>query len=179
MYGNNPYDPGGLQAPSVPFEQPKSLFRFGETSIWSSFAFAGAAAMPNQNRLFSTPQGQQGQGYGAALSLAETNLREGGRVPSGVAYDVFGVACQVMHGNQAAVAGATFGGAADIPAEINDIQNVLNNVVLSWDFTQTVVEIAPVALIGQGGGVFGAIAQNAAGANSGAMNNGNGQVWIN
>ena len=82
MYGNNPYDPSGASAPSVPFEQPKSLFRFGETSIWSSFAFAGGGALASsQNRLFSTPQGQTGQGYAAALSIAETNQREGGRVP--------------------------------------------------------------------------------------------------
>ncbi len=179
MYGNNPYDPSGAAAPSVPFEQPKSLFRFGETSIWSSFAFAGAGALASsQNRLFSTPQGQTGQGYGAALSIAETNQREGGRVPSGVAYDVYGIACQVMQGNQAAVAGATFGQPADTANEIAAAQNIINNGVLSWDFTQTIVEIAPVALVGQGGGLFGAVAQNAAGANSGAMNNGNGQVWM-
>jgi len=181
MYGNNPYDPSGAAAPSVPFEQPKSLFRFGETSIWSTFAFAGGAGNPiasSQNRLFSTPQGQTGQGFANALSIAETNQREGGRVPSGVAYDVYGIACQVMQGNQAAVSGATFGVAADTANEIDAAQNIINNGVLSWDFTQTIVEIAPVALVGQGGGLFGAVAQNAAGANSGAMNNGNGQVWM-
>lgn len=62
MYGANPYDPSGAMAPSVPFEQPKSLFRFGETSIWSTFALGGGAGtvLPNQSRLFATPQGQVG-----------------------------------------------------------------------------------------------------------------------
>ena len=98
--------------------------------------------------------------------------------PSGVAYDVYGIACQVMQGSAAGVAASTFGQPADTANEIASAQNIINNGVLSWDFTQTIVEIAPVALVGQGGGLFGAVSQNAAGANSGAMNNGNGQVWM-
>ena len=45
-------------------------------------------------------------------------------------------------------------------------------------FTQTIVEICPVHLAGAGGGAFGAVSQNAAGANSGAMSHGNGQIWM-
>jgi hypothetical protein len=33
-------------------------------------------------------------------------------------------------------------------------------------------------MIGAGGGAFGAVSQNAAGANTGAMNNGAGAVWM-
>jgi hypothetical protein len=60
---------------------------------------------------------------------------EGGRVPSGVAYDVFGVSCQILHSATAgAIIGATtWGQPADTVNEISDTQNILNNGVLSWD----------------------------------------------
>lgn len=83
MYGSQ-YDPTGAPVPPVPMDLPKSLFRFGETSIWSTFNFPGATAIANtQTRLFTTPRGQTGQGFANALTIAETNLKEGGRVPSG------------------------------------------------------------------------------------------------
>ena len=85
--------------PSVPFEQPKNLFRYGEQTLWSTQLHAGAAgavALANGTyRLFTTPLGQVGQGFTNSLTIGETNLKEGGRIPSGIAYDVFGVACQI------------------------------------------------------------------------------------
>lgn len=61
---------------------------------------------------------------------------------------------------------------------VADLQNVINNGVLVWDFTQTQVYICPLMLAGAGGGAFGAVSQNAAGANSGSMGNGNGGIWM-
>jgi len=177
MYGSQ-YNPLDSKAPNVPFVQPKSLFRFGEQTIWSSQFLQGNVGIAStQNRLFSVAQGSQGQGFTNALSIAETNLKEGGKVPAGVAYDVFGVGCQIMHGNQAGDGGTT-SIAADTQVLIRDEQNIINNGALSWSFTQTQIDICPVALAGAGGGLFGAVSQNAAGANSGAMNNGNGQIWM-
>jgi len=176
MYGST-FNPARSQVPPVPMQQPTSLFRFGEQSIWSTLFMPGNVAPNQSNRLFSVALGNQGQGFANALSIAETNLKEGGRVPNGVAYDVFGVACQLYHMD---TVGDT--GDFDVPADqqvlIADLQNVICNGVLRWNFTQTVIDIAPIALIGAGGGLFGAVAQNAAGANSGAMNNGNGHVWM-
>ena len=63
-------------------------------------------------------------------------------------------------------------------AEIEQLTSCIHNAVLSWDFTQTQVDICPMILAGAGGGAFGAVAQNAAGANSGNMNNGNGSIWM-
>lgn len=83
MYGST-YNPLQSAAVDVPFDQPKSLFRFGETTIWSSFMFQGGTAVANStNRLFSVARGSTGQGFGNALSIAETSLKEAGRVPSG------------------------------------------------------------------------------------------------
>ena len=183
MYGSA-YDPAGSPIPAVPFEQPKSIFRFGETTIWSSYLLAGAGAIANSTyRLFTTPRGQTGQGFSNALTIAETNLKEGGRVPSGVAYSVFGIAAQIMQSDN-----TSDGGDLDVPkdndATIGNLINIQNNGVLSWDFTQTNVEIAPVVLCGAGGGAFGALAATdggvtpAAVSNVGNMANGNGSIWM-
>ena len=173
--------PGAGQIPGVPMQQPTNLFRFGETTLYSTFALINANAVANSsNRLFSTPLGQQGQGFAAGLTISLTNLKEGGRIPHGQAYDVYGVACQIFGGADAT--GATLATPFDTGAagagDVANLQNVINNGILRWDFTQTVVDICPVMLAGAGGGAFGAIAQNAAAANSGSMGNGNGGIWM-
>jgi hypothetical protein len=178
--------PGAGPIPGVPQHQPSNLFRFGEITLYSTFALGaalGAAVANTSNRLFATPLGQVGQGFPAALTVGETNLKEAGRIPSGQAYDVFGVAGQVMAWDQNAdQLDETFdqGGAAGgvVLGTVADLQSVVNNGILVWDFTQTQVFICPLMLAGAGGGVFGAISQNAAGANSGSMGNGNGGIWM-
>jgi hypothetical protein len=180
--------PGSGPIPGVPMHQPSNLFRFGEITLYSSFAFPAGALANTSNRLFATPLGQTGQGFGVAMTVAETNLKEAGRIPSGQAYDVFGVAGQVMGWDSTAntvdlpFADMPAGGAGVAPAaglgNIGDLQNVINNAVLLWDFTQTQVFICPLMLAGAGGGAFGSVSQNAAGANSGSMGNGNGGIWM-
>ena len=176
--------PNSGPIPGVPQHQPSNLFRFGEITLYSTFLLGGANAVANtSNRLFATPLGQQGQGFPAALTVAETNLKEAGRIPSGQAYDVFGVAGQVMGFNtttgQQSVAFAVNGAAGTAAAGVvSDLQNIVNNGVLIWDFTQTQVFICPLMLAGAGGGVFGAVSQNAAAANVGSMGNGNGGIWM-
>ena len=141
----------------------------------------GAAVIANTtNRLFTTPLGQVGQGFTGALSIGETNLKEGGRVPSGVAYDVFGVSTYVIQSDGTADAA---GDDLDVPVnaaiDINNLVNVVNNGILSWDFTQTQVDIAPIVLVGAGGGAFGVIAAaDDAAATFGNCTNGNGSIWL-
>jgi hypothetical protein len=179
--------PGAGPIPGVPQHQPSNLFRFGEITLYSTVGLGSPnAAFPlanTSNRLFATPLGQTGQGFPAAMTITETNLKEAGRIPSGQAYDVFGVAGQIMGYDRAADQldvpfnrdGAA--GAANLGL-VADLQNVINNGVLVWDFTQTQVYICPLMLAGAGGGAFGAVSQNAAGANSGSMGNGNGGIWM-
>ena len=168
--------------PPVSFDLPKNVYRFGEQTLWSTLFIAEAAAVANGvNRVFTTPLGQQGQGFGAALSIAETNLKEGGRIPSGIAFDAFGISVSVAH---SALAGDT--GAIATPIDsavtIGDLNNVITNSVLTWDFTQTQVDVCPTNLAGAGGGVFGALAATTANAGAaqqlGSMQNGNGSVWL-
>jgi hypothetical protein len=172
--------PGAGPIPGVPSQQPTNLFRFGEITLYSTLALpAGTALANSQNRIFTAPLGQSGQGFTTALTKTETNLKEGGRIPSGQAYDVYGVATQILGAdNTAGLAGQLDEPFNDTVATVQSLQNIVSNGVLSWDFTQTVVDICPIMLAGAGGGVFGAISQNAAGANSGAMNNGNGGIWM-
>ena len=171
--------PDAGPVPPVPLQQPQNLFRFGEQTIWSTlFHKASEALASSTHRLFSVAQGGTGQGFVESISIAETNLKEGGRIPAGVAYDVFGVACQVMHSGQTTDSSTNFNIPADSQGLIKDLVNIQSNGVLSWDFTQTVVDICPILLAGAGGGAFGAVSSNAAQANSGQMNNGNGSIWM-
>lgn len=173
--------PGAGPLPGVPQQQPTNLFRFGEITLYSTQWLANATNLANQNfRVFTTQLGGTGQGYAVGLTKTETNLKEPGRIPAGQAYDVYGVACQVL-GARADGIGATATQQIEPINEesmVRDLQNVVNNGILSWDFTQTVVDICPIMLAGAGGGVFGSVSVNAADVTSGAMNNGNGGIWM-
>lgn len=172
---------GRAGVPPVSFELPKNVFRFGEQTLWSSQFLAGASAVANGTfRLFTTPLGQQGQGFAAGMSISETNIKEGGRIPSGIAFDCFGIAVQqIATANQFDV-GTNAGDPVNTAAEIGDLVNLQNNGVIVWDFTQTQVEVCPIMLAGSGGGAFGALAANDAVAPStlGNVNNGNGSIWL-
>lgn len=161
--------PPGGQYPVVPMELPKAVVRVGEQALWSSQRYV-AAAVPGNATVFVTPRGQVGQGFALALSRAETNLRESGRIPGGFAYDVFGIACQAYYQASNPIVGA-------------DIRNLVGNLVLLWTFLQTQIEVAPAMLIGAGGGIYGDTADTGAaeGGTGGSrinLNNGNGQLWI-
>ena len=180
-FGNPLVSPDAGPVPGVPMEQPKNLFRFGEQSIWSTQFLPQATTIASGTyRLFSTPIGGVGQGFTNQLSISETNLKEGGRVPAGVAYDVFGVAAQVMAGNQLVDTNLTFNVAINSQANVNNLVNIIQNGVLSWDFTQTQVDICGVTLAGAAGGAYGAVATGDTGTpvTTGHMNNGNGGAWI-
>ena len=174
MYGQMALGTG--RVPPVPFSQPKNLFRYGEQVIYSTQLHQAGAIANASFRLFATPVGQVGQGFTNALSIAETNLKEGGRVPAGIGYDIFGVACSVNFASAANDTG-TINTAVDTQALTQALLNVQTSGVLSWDFTQTVIDIAPVALVGAGGGVFGSVGTGNA-VNVGTMNNGAGACFL-
>jgi hypothetical protein len=165
------------QIPSVPFQTPTNLFRFGEQSIWST-ALLPVIVGNTQTRIFATANGQVGQGFALALSIAETNLKEGGKTPAGVAYDVFGVAAEIVSSINGTDAPAQLAQPANTAAFVQDALNIQHNAVLSWDFTQTVIDICPVTLAGAGGGLFGALSTTANNTSVGHMSNGNGNIWM-
>jgi len=158
---------------AVPLELPKDVLRVGEQCIWSTVRI-GAAAVANQTfRLFSTQLGQNGQGF-APMSISETNQKEGGRIPSGLAFDVMGIACVT------APAEVKVGGGAS-PDNLSCLQTVTRHAVVSWDFLQTIIDVAPCSLIGAGGGISGGITQTnagGAGADVAYFQNGLGGLWV-
>ena len=94
---------GSGSIPSVPFSQPKNLFRYGEITIWSTQLLTGTSVIANSSfRLFSVPLSSSGQGFQNALTIAETSQKESGRVPSGMAFDIYGVSALVGKGSAAA-----------------------------------------------------------------------------
>jgi hypothetical protein len=167
------------QVPSVPFQTPTNLFRFGEQSIWSTAFFNAGAVASTQTRIFATANGQVGQGFALALSIAETNLKEGGKTPAGVAYDVFGIASEIVSASASPDAVAvTLATPANTNALVTDALNIQHNAVLSWDFTQTIIDVCPVTLAGAGGGLFGALSTTQNNTAVGHMSNGNGNIWM-
>jgi len=161
------------QGTAVPLELPKEVLRVGEQAIWSTNRIAAGAVASQQFRLFSTPLGQQGQGFGGALSIAETNLKEGGRIPSGLAFDCMGIAFIPQAGDVVN---------AHAVDDLGTVQTMLRHGVLSWDFLQTVIDVAPCSLIGQGGGAnamrSGANQGAAAAADVVSAVNGFGGLWV-
>ena len=150
---------------------PTEVRRYYEGDLWSTFLRADAAALADQNwAFFSTPIGQTGQGFGVPMSISETNMEEAGRIASGLAYTVRQVAIEPNYDDNFEV----------VRADISALQTFCVPV---WKFLNTEVEIAPVALIGQGGGIFGSTADTGAaeGGSGGSriiLNNGAGQTWI-
>lgn len=171
--------PAGIPPEGAMLKQPDNVFRYGEQCLWSSQFLPGGASVANQQfRLFSGAIGNVAQGYTLPLSRAETNLTIAGQLPQSEAFDVFGVALQIMHSTATTDSGAVMNAPADSDAEISDILTILNNCVLQWVFTQTFVDIAPAMLVGQGGGAFGAVSTTQNDTDRGHMNNGNGACWL-
>jgi len=181
-------DPSGppAQPPSVPSEPPKAAFRYGEQAVWSTQGIIGGAAVANQQfRLFATPQTQNGNGFATSLSIAETNQRVGGFLPQNEAFDVYGLALHVMHFTAASDDAVALNGTADervsvvgVNGGIQDLVNVQNNGVLTWDFTKSSIDVAPIQMIGAGGGAFGAVSTTQNAKSTGHMNNGAGTYWL-
>lgn len=158
---------------AAPMELPKAIVRIGEQSLWSAYLWAAATTLATRSgKVFTTAVGGSGQGFSSPLSLAETNLQEAGRVPSGYSFAVAGIACQWFRSTTAdSTASPTFLG--------NDVRQILANAVLQWAFLQSRIEIAPAYLIGAGGGAFGMTADTGdAEGNRSQVTVGNGQVWI-
>jgi hypothetical protein len=181
MYGTLEQGSTGMP-PRVPFDQPKNLFRYGEQTLWSTQLHAGSAgavSLANGTfRLFTTPLGQVGQGFTNALTIAETSLKEGGRIPAGIAYDVYGIACQI--GVATSTGDSALGNSVSDANAVRMLTEIQTNGIISWDFTQTQVDVAPIQLIGAGGGAFGSVSLtgNTANETVGNLNNGAGSVFL-
>lgn len=97
-------------------------------TTWSTTRFrAGQPVDGVERTLFTIPRGQTGQGFDRPASLVETNLKESGRIPGGLAVAVYGVVWDVI----------------GTPA---DRENLLVHGALTWVFLNTHIDIAPMTL---------------------------------
>ena len=112
----------------------------GQSTLWSTVLLGAENELAYATyRLFVTTRGQVGQGFCEPLSVAETNMREGGRVPSGRSFLVTTVAVQLIGGAK------------------RDQEMIRNNATLAFDFTQTRFDIAVLSALSWRGdtGVIG------------------------
>lgn len=132
--GRTPRAYGGdsFGIPGIPGYRERSFVRYGETVLWSTLMLpAGSRILSGgpgyqQYRLFSNPLGQAGQGFSTPMTRSQTNLREGGRVPAGVGYDVYQVQWEISSDSSLLARALSQAG------------------TISWDFIQTSIEIAPL-----------------------------------
>lgn len=147
----------------VPLELPKDVIRVGEGSIWSSHRVTGNLS----NRVLKFFQGRLGQaaqGY-TRLTIGETNVRESGRIPNGQGFVISDIACIVKP-------------VGNTPLPVQILQSVYSHSCLVWDFLSTEISIAPVALVGAGGGIFGVGAGNPLANDLPVVSNGSGATWV-
>jgi hypothetical protein len=163
---------GAFAGQQAPMRLPTQLKRSYEGSLWSTYRYTDgqAVAGTNTNLFFSTPLGGQGQGHAAALSISETNIAEASRIPTGVAFTVRALAFEIKYDD------------AWEPTRA-DVRNFQYSSVLSWKFPNTEIDVAPVQLVGEGGGIFGAGtadtgALEGVGGSRIAFANGLGQTWV-
>ena len=159
-----PMLPPGGPSVGVPLELPRDVVRVGEQALWSTQKLDAVAQANQTYRLFSTPLGQSGQGF-TTLTISETNIKEGGRIPAGLAFDTFGIASIIK-------------ASAALQPALADVQNIYSHSCLSWDFLATIIDVAPVALVGAGGGIFGVAAGNPAANDLPVLNNGSGGLFV-
>lgn len=157
---------------------PKNVLRVGEQALWSAYQWPQGTALANtqDSEVFVTSLGSIGQGYGTKLSLAETNLRESARIPDGFSFVVLAIGVHPYYSD-----GQNAPSAYGISAQ--DLRNLQNQCVFALRFLQTTIEIAPLVLIGAGGGIFGTTADTGAvdggdGGSRSVLNSGPGTLWV-
>lgn len=172
-------NPSAAAVPAVT-PAPTQIQRIGDSALWSTWDFGPTttALASTQKDYFAAKIGDIAQGYTRSMVYGDTNMQEGGRIPTLFSYNVIGIAV-IPH------VAYPSGAAATAPVPSSDLLNIQNQSALRWDLFGTTIDICPTSLAGAGGGVFGATADTglsyggpATAGSAVALNNGNGQVWV-
>lgn len=147
------------------FAPPTNVVRSFEYDLFSSGRIAaGGTISGTQMQFFNYALGTAGPGFAAVSSVSETNVDVGGMMPGGQTFNVTAVAVEI------------YGDAGTAPL-IGDVRSVMRLGYLVWRFGQTTnVPIAPIPMVGAGGGIFGFTADS--GTPVTQANNGNGGLWL-
>lgn len=165
--GNAPNGPGSkLPGQQGYFSVPTGIQRLFEYGLFSTARYAAATNMNGQQmtRLFSYGQNQVGPGFaGVTSSVSETNVQVGSLAPGNETYEVTALSLEIF-------------GDANVAVLMGDIRAIMRLGVLFWEFgPTTIMPIAPIPMIGAGGGIFGFSADT--GTPVTQANNGNGGLW--
>lgn len=146
------------------FAIPTNVQRIAEQGLWSTFRFPAATSISGTNpRFFSVQLGATGQGFASSLSFSETNQQVANQAPGDETYEISAIAAEVL-------------GAPGVEATVNDVRLFQRLGCLRWEFGSVLIDVAPLSMVGSGGGVFGATANVAAGTTF--VNSGNGGLWL-
>lgn len=162
--GNAPHQINRLLNQGL-FAVPTGIQRLYEYGLFSSARFAAGSNLAGQatTRLFTYAQGTTGPGYAGVSSISETNMQVGAIAPGNETYEVTALSVEVFGDGSTAVL-------------MGDIRAILRLGVCFWEFgSTTVMAIAPISMIGAGGGIFGFSADT--GTPVTQANNGNGGLW--
>jgi hypothetical protein len=155
------------------FAIPTGVQRMAEQTYYSTYHFNAGETLGANNLLFAVPVNQQGQGF-SQMSLSETNLVVGSQNTGDVTFDVTSIACEVL-GAKSAASGTTIPGLL-----VSDLRTIQRCGILSWAFGGQVntsrIGIAPLSMVGAGGGIYGATGDT--GTPTTFVNNGNGSIWF-
>ncbi len=165
--GSAPRGPTPLPHGQGWFAVPTGIQRLYEYGLYSSGRFAAATNLNGQatTRLFTYAQGTAGPGYaGVVSSVSETNQQVGSMAPGNETYEVTAISFEIF-------------GDGNVAPLIGDVRAFMRLGVLFWEFgSTTVMCIAPVPMVGAGGGIFGFSADT--GTPVTQANNGNGGLWM-
>lgn len=148
------------------FAVPTGIQRLYEYGLYSSAQFAALANMNGQpaTRLFSYGLGTAGPGFAVGSSISETNVQVGAIAPGNETYEVTAISMEIF-------------GASNVGVLMGDLRAIMRLGVVVWEFgSTTFLQVAPISMIGAGGGIFGFSAD--AGTPVTVGNNGNGGLWM-
>ena len=147
------------------FAIPSGVQRLAEMGLWSTYRFpAGTAITGTVPRLFSVQLGAQGQGFNTAgLSFSETNQQVANQAPGDETYEISAIACEVY-------------GATNVAPLIGDVRLLQRLGAFRWEFGSVLIDVAPLSMVGAGGGIFGFTADT--GTPVTQANNGNCNLWM-
>lgn len=187
--------PGTLQAGAgsaapASLDLSRAVARIGEQCLWSTYGFdsgnGGNTAWGQENDVFASAINQAGQGFTRTLTRAETNLLAPSQMPVGMSFKVYGVAFHPYGIQKGGLERRDAAGGA-LQIDQADLLALQGYAVLQWRFQDTNIDIAPVQVIGAGGGTFGGTADTGfayGGPLSGSMgsavplNHGGGSYWV-
>ncbi len=116
------------------------MIRSSSLSMWDTiFLPAGTSLADKQFVYFDTPLG--GKRNGRILDIADTNIREGGRLPTNFSVRITRVSSLIL-----AEVGVTPVEQLALSAGKDSSSEIAAHGILQWDFLQTRIEVGPLWL---------------------------------